>query len=140
MKLTRRHCLYLGAGFIFTAISPVYGGVQQEEEPWRAICRRWMHALMPDDEHGPGADTPFVWSRLEARMDSDPAVKRWLLAGFRVIADTAVPNDDHQLSTLLGEKTSAARFLNVLRIELIENYYGTGSGWQDLGFRSPPLS
>jgi len=138
MKLTRRQCLYYGAGLVLAAISPVYGGVQEEEE-WRTLCRRWMQVLLPDDEHGPGANTPAVWSRLEARMDSDPAVKRWLLMGFGVLANTGIPKDDHQLNKLLSEGTPLARFLNLLRIELIESYYATESGWRDLGFRSPPL-
>jgi hypothetical protein len=139
MKLTRRKCLFLGAGFVFLAISPVYGGMQ-EEELWRTLCRKWMHVLVPTDEHGPGADTPDVWLRLEAHMDSDPAVKRSMLMGFRALAEIAVPDDNGgQLNALLGGGAPVASSVKWLRYELIENYYGTECGWRDLGFKTPPL-
>jgi len=141
MKITRRQCLCLGAGFVLTAISPicVYGGVG-EDASWQDVCRRWMHVFVPDDGHGPGADTPPVWSRLKAKMDSDPAVKRWLVMGFSALAVTDIPKDDRQLNILLSEGTPLARFLDLLRLDLIESYYATESGWRDLGFGSPPIS
>jgi hypothetical protein len=98
-----------------------------------------MHVLLPDDERGSGADSPSVWSRLEKRMDANPSLKRWLMMGFKTLGNTKVPKDERELDALLGENTPLTRFIDFLRIELIEDYYGTESGWRDLGFLSTPL-
>ncbi len=104
---------------------------------WRVECRRWMHVLIPEDETGPGADTPDVWRALDTLL-TNIRFKKSFFSGLSGLKNLQISTEEKELSSFMGSDTAHAKFINAFFVILIEAYYGAEVGWKTLGLSDPP--
>lgn len=129
MNLDRRQMLCVIAASLLAGCG---GGTSRPD--WRPLARKWMRALIPDDDHGPGADSPGVWSVLEARLREDAGLETRLAGGFGDPALAVIPEGDKELLERLNSDAFVGKFHRLV----VECYYGSAVGWRDLGLETPP--
>lgn len=136
MNMARRQFILLST----CAPLMIMPGVSVSQEmDWRNVCRSWMYVLLPDDERGHGANVKDVWMRIEQIMSQGGMLSSWLKNGLEMLAEISIPNDSEQIEVMLSDRSNVSEFLRGFQEILIESYYTSVTGWQDIGFESPAL-
>lgn len=138
MNISRREVLLRSLGGLGLLFPPVMGVAETQGSEWEKICQQWMQILLPADEQGPGADSHEVWDRINQQMESDSGIARWFRVGFSALEQQPLPQTETELEQLMNQREPAARFLSFFQRFLLDSYYGTAAGWNDLGLANPP--
>jgi len=132
--ITRRGFVLGVAGLVLSPVGEVAAGL----DSWRSTCRARMSLLIPADRHGPGADQAATWGRLEELMAADPKHADWIKTMFGHLAQFPLPVGNGELRKMMAADANIGYFLRFFSEFLLETYYGTESGWHDLGITDPP--
>lgn len=139
MKVSRRQLLLYGTAGLCAATFPAIAlSSTNKKKPWEASCRQWMQVILPADKYGSGADHPLIWQRLYQILGNQPDLERWFEFSFSRLQQIALPATQVDLEQLFMPSSPYASFLKYFRNIIVENYYSSVIGWNDLGFSSPP--
>ncbi len=137
MKNSRRTLLHLTALALTTMqVSPIIAQAQVETS-WEIIVKRWLHVFLPLDANGRGGDGKEVWQALRELMQNTQ-FSDGFIAGLQAIDSLPLPVNDAELNKLLRSNDLRSQFLNAFFEIIIEGFYGSALGWNDVGLASPP--
>jgi hypothetical protein len=139
MRISRRRLLgSMLSGLCLNTSAVALGVPGDNVDDWEATCTQWMRVLIPVDEHGAGADSPETWARIHQLIEESEELGSTLKQGFTLLKQQPFPENPEELSALLLLRSDEGRFLRYFFDLLADIYYGSGSGWHDLGLESPP--
>jgi len=134
--ITRRQLLRLSSCGLALATLPIATQASSAKS-WQNTCKTWLKVLMPADEFGAGADSDPVWQSLSKLME-DEDFNAGIVAGFDALGHLVPPPHDRSLTRLMSQGTPVSQFLNAFFEIVIESYYGSKTGWTDIGVPNPP--
>lgn len=143
MNLLRRQLITLAAlGASLFAMPSVNAGAAEKlavvpVEEWQLTVKRWLQVLLPLDAKGRGGDSKEVWQALKQLMQN-PEFAEGFLAGVQAISTLPLPINNTELNTILRSNEPRAQFLNAFFEIVIESFYGSAPGWEDLKLTQPP--
>ena len=139
MMISRRRLLgSILSGLCLNKRSFAIGAPGDNADDWQTTCTQWMRILIPADEHGAGAESPATWARIHQLILESKEQGSILEQGFILLKQEPLPENSEGMSALLLQRSDEGRFLRYFFDLLADIYYGSASGWHDLGLESPP--
>lgn len=139
MNITRRKFIAkLAIAGGFAAVPYDYVTASTRKGDWKQACKAWMKVLVPADEFGPGAYSFAVWMGFVRRLENDKNLAQMIISDLQRYSGIRIPETEVELQRLLKTNEEVAGFLKKLQSVVFESYYGTATGWSELGFDAPP--
>ena len=139
MTISRRNFVKTSISLVsMLGFTPLTAFAKVNNEAWRLIADDWMRLFLPANASGSAANTQPVWHKLDALMQSQSGVAQRVQTGFQRLHGLSLPKDEVALELLLRPRDGeAARFLRYFQGLVLDSYYSSDLGWQDLGFNHP---
>lgn len=154
MAISRR--TFLGLGALGAALATVGGvgwrwlrerSVPQLQPQQERLLRACVDALVPADEHGPGALDLGIDQELIVSARTDARLRRIILRGAETLepggaafADLAPEEQIRRLRRAEAAPVGSAprRLFDHLRATTFERFYARPESWASLGYPGPP--
>ena len=112
--------------------------IQKKDSEWETYCKAWIIILISDGNKNSATHSKEIWKQIQQLMAGSRKTEAKIKQGFALLKKQPLPTNNRQLNIILQQRSNTGLFLHYFFNIVLEAYYGSQTGWDDLSLYSTP--